>query len=127
MTSTTSTGKPPLPDLHADAVAVSAFRALPDGTGRQYTVSESVDSSDPKRAIRVSLRRAWAVGFVRPTGHEDEKCRCYAVLDILDGNDDIVQDFCIPSARAFQWWYRHLHLRVVDVEAEVAKHYGKDR
>ncbi|SET50400.1 hypothetical protein [Nonomuraea wenchangensis] len=122
--SATIATKPELPELHENAVAVSAFRALPDGDGRQYTVSEPVDSSDPKRVIRRSLRRAWAIGFVRPTTHEDGPCDCYAVLDILDANDDIVQDFCIPTARAFRWWYRLLGLRVVDVEAEVRKYYA---
>lgn len=115
-------GSRALPELHADAVAVSAFRAMPDGTGRQYTVSES--TSDNKwRAINHHLRMAHACGYVRPSCGG---CECYAVLDILDANDDVIQDFCIPTNRAFAWWYRKLHLRVVDVEAEVAKCYGRD-
>jgi hypothetical protein len=34
----------------------------------------------------------------------------YAVLDVLDSDGDIVQDFIIPHARAFRWWYRKLGL-----------------
>lgn len=112
-----------LPELPPDAVAVSAFRALRDGTGRQYTVTEDLSKG---QAIRASLHRAKGIGFVKATGHDDGPCDCYAVLDILDANDDIVQDFCIPTRRAFEWWYRHLDLRVVDVKAEVAKYYGND-
>ena len=114
------TGRPALPDLHPDAVAVSAFRALPNGVGRQYTASEA--TSDNKwRAINHLLRMARACGYIKPTSGD---CDCYAVLDILDDNDDIVQDFCIPTSRAFGWWYRKLRLRVVDVEAEIAKYYS---
>jgi hypothetical protein len=117
--------KPPLPELHPSAAALTAFRGLPNGVGRQYTISEAPTR---EKAIRYSLRVAWVLGFVKATTHREkaaEPCGCYAVLDILDGDDEIVQDFCIPTARAFKWWYRHLGLRVVDVEKEVAAHYGK--
>ncbi|WP_433357655.1 hypothetical protein ACQP25_44690 (plasmid) [Microtetraspora malaysiensis] len=101
----------PLPELHPDAVAVTAFRGV-NGVGRAYTISEAPSGA---RAIRASLHRARGIGFVKATTHDrsgDGPCDCYAVLDILDKNDEIVQDFCIPTARAFRWWYRHLHLRV---------------
>ena len=108
----------PLPDLHPDAVAVSAFRALPDGTGRQYTVSET--TSDNKwLSINHLLRMARACGYIKAS---DGGCDCYAVLDILNDDEDVIQDFCIPTNSAFGWWYRKLHLRVVDVEAEIAKY-----
>lgn len=110
------------PDLHRDAVAVTAFRGLPDGTGRSYTVSEAA-SGNKWLMINHLLRMARACGYVKPTCGD---CTCYAVLDILDANEDVVQDFCIPNNRAFGWWYRKLHLRVVDVEAEIAKYYGRE-
>lgn len=113
--------RPALPELHADAVAVSAFRALPDGSGRQYTASEAT-SGNKWLAINHLLRMARACGYVKPTCGG---CDCYAVLDILNDNDDVIQDFCIPTNRAFGWWYRKLHLRVVDVQAEIAKYYGR--
>lgn len=108
------------PDLHPDAVAVTAFRGLPDGTGRTYTVSEAA-SGNKRLAINHLLRMARSCGYVRPSCGG---CDCYAVLDILNENEDVIQDFCIPTDRAFRWWYRKLHLRVVDVEAEIAKYYG---
>ncbi|SEN88449.1 hypothetical protein [Nonomuraea pusilla] len=106
--------RPPLPELHPEAVAVSAFRGLPDGTGRQYTISEAPSK---REAIKASIHRAKAIGFIQATTHREADsgpCDCYAVLDILDANDEIVQDFCIPTARAFQWWYRHLDLRIAE-------------
>lgn len=114
-----------LPDLHPDAVAVTAFRGLPDGTGRFYTVAEAV-SDDPKDkwlAINHLLRMARACGYAKATCGG---CTCYAVLDILDSNNDLVQDFCIPTDRAFRWWYRKLHLRVEDVQAEIAKYFSEE-
>ena len=36
----------------------------------------------------------------------------YAVLDVVDGQGDILQTFPIPHARAFRWFYRKLRLRV---------------
>ncbi|RCG18224.1 hypothetical protein DQ384_39200 [Sphaerisporangium album] len=96
-----------LPDLHADARALTAFRALPDGTGRAYTISEAPDG---RAAIARTLHRAKAIGYVKPPTPE---CGgCYAVLDILNHDDEPVQDLCIPTARAFRWWYRTIHLRV---------------
>lgn len=115
-------GQRDLPDLHPDAVAVSAFRALPNGVGRQYTVSEAPSKA---QAIKASLHRARGLGFIRPSTRDCQDC--YAVLDILDANDDVVQDFCIPTARAFKWWYSHLHLRVVDVEAAAKEYYAAQR
>ena len=100
--------KDPLPEIHPNAVRLSAFRAMPDGSGRQYTVSEAPDAW---RAIERITRTAWYVGYLRPS--HTEQCDCYAVLDILDDSDDVIQDMCIPTANAFRWWYRKLGLRVV--------------
>ena len=94
------------PVLHANAAALSAFRILPDGQGRAYSISEA---SSGRVAIERSLRIASTLGYVAAAGQES-----YAVLDVLDDQDDIVQDFAIPTARAFRWWKRQLNLRVVD-------------
>lgn len=98
-----------LPELHPDAVALTAFRALPNGVGRLYTISEAPSKA---RAIKVSLHRARGIGYVKASSTDCEGC--YAVLDVLDAADDIVQDFCIPTVAAFRWWYRTLHLRVAE-------------
>ncbi|GAA3668065.1 hypothetical protein GCM10022224_035320 [Nonomuraea antimicrobica] len=57
------------------------------------------------------LRTAAHVGYVRPATCPADS-GCYAVLDILDGDDAQVQEYCIPTASAFRWWYRKLDLRV---------------
>lgn len=93
-------------ELHADAVALSAFRVLPSGEGRAYTISEAPSG---RRAINHLLRMARACGFIEDASWEGES---YAVLDILNGEDDIVQDFHIPTAQAFRWWKRKIHMRV---------------
>ena len=87
------------PALHPDASALSAFRVLPNGEGRSYSIVEG--------PIEHLFRMARACGFVVPSGQDG-----YAVLDVLDDDDNIVQDFTIPTSRAFRWWYRKLHLRV---------------
>ncbi|MGH9152724.1 MAG: hypothetical protein ACRD03_10080, partial [Acidimicrobiales bacterium] len=80
--------------LHANAAALSAFRILPDGQGRAYSISEAPSG---RVAIERSLRIASTLGYVGAAGQES-----YAVLDVLDDQDDIVQDFAIPTARAFR-------------------------
>lgn len=39
---------------------------------------------------------------------------CYAVLDVLDDNDDILFSYDLPNRKAFAYVYRKLHLRVVN-------------
>jgi hypothetical protein len=36
----------------------------------------------------------------------------YAVLDVLNSNGDIIQDFTIPTAEAFRWLKQKLKLAV---------------
>lgn len=94
-------------DLDERAHAVSAFRVLANGTGRQY--SAVWFPKRPRGGIEQLLRQARAFGNVRPQGWD-----AYALLDILDENGDIIQDYTIPNAKAFRWWYRKLDLRVED-------------
>lgn len=84
--------------LHPDASAFSAFRVLPNGEGRAYTVAEA-----SWRKLEHTLRMARAVGYVTPPT---------AILDVLDDGDTIIQDFGIPTAVAFRWWKRKTGWRV---------------
>jgi hypothetical protein len=96
--------------LHPAAVALSAFRILPNGIeGRAYTISEAPSG---RAAIERALRQAKALGYVTDASKES-----YAVLDVLDVDDSIVQDFGIPDAKAFRWWKRLLHLHVAEGSA----------
>lgn len=100
--------KAELAPLDPRAFWLSAFRGLPDGSGRQY--SATTFEPDPLRTFGHLLRMARAVGFVRPCDEDPEGA--YAVLDVQDEAGEIVQDYLIPTAAAFRWWYRKLHLRV---------------
>ena len=98
--------------LNADAHALSAFRVLSDGRGRAYTATTF--PKDPNRGCARMVRIAQALGYVRDAGDG------YAVLDVLNAEGDIVQDFWIPSSEAFSWWKRSLNL-VVDSTDEEAQ------
>jgi hypothetical protein len=93
------------------AVALSAFRGLPDGGSRQYTATTF--PRDPWQGCERMTRMGWYVGYLKPSCVGE--CRCYAVLDVQDDEGDIVQDFCIPTAKAFRWWYRQMHWRVEQI------------
>ena len=100
----------------AGAVGLSAVRALPDGSMRQYT---AVEFTRGWAGVEHFIRTLRACGFVRPSS-ADTKDTSYAVLDVLDADGDIIGDYDVPDARAFRYIKRKLKLSVVDVEAEVA-------
>lgn len=95
------------PELDKRTVALSAFREVTGGRGRQYTATTFIH--DPWLGCNHILRMAAACGFISPDTEG-----CYAVLDALADNDDVIQNFGIPSAQAFRWFYRKLHWRVCD-------------
>ncbi len=97
----TTVPKPP-----PGAVALTAFRELPDGRGRQYTASWT--PSNPWRGCERFVRICGAVGYLRDSGYEG----AYAALDAIDEDGDILATWAIPHARAFRWIYQKLHLRV---------------
>ncbi|MEU6718272.1 hypothetical protein ABZ897_42970 [Nonomuraea sp. NPDC046802] len=105
----------PLPPLAPRAAAYTAFRAFTEHRGRQYTVSEPV--SGGREAMSRLLRTAGHLGYVRPATCQPGS-GCYAVLDVLDGDDEHVQEYCIPSPQAFRWWYRKLNLRVAHTDGD---------
>lgn len=94
-----------LPDIHPDAAALTAVRAINATELRAYTTA--VPENGWPQICRI-IRQARATGRIAPTGSPG----AYAVLDVLDAHGDIVQDYAIPNARAWRWWYRKLHLRV---------------
>lgn len=92
--------------LHPAATAVSAFRALPGGGARAYTV---VENSDGWAGLNRLVRRAAKVGYLRPLKSVPEP---YAVFDVLDDNDELIQHYAVPHARAWRYLYRKAGLRV---------------
>ena len=91
-------------ELPTSAHALSAFRMLPNGEGRAYTATTF--PKNPWQGCERFLRMARKVGWIK-CGEDG-----YAVLDVLDENGDIVQDFSVVDARAFRQIARRLHLRV---------------
>lgn len=101
--STRESLKPP-----PETTGVGAFRVLPDGSGRNYTVMD-VPSW---QSIEWLMRQAQATGGLKRSCDGPTPCNCYAVLDLYDEDGSIVADFCIPTRRRFQWWYRKVGWRV---------------
>jgi hypothetical protein len=95
--------------LDPRAHALGAFRVLPNGDGRNY--SATTFPADPWQGCERTIRTARAIGAIGEPGDS------YAVIDVLDVEGSIVQDFGVPTAKAFRWWKRKLNLTVVSEEA----------
>jgi hypothetical protein len=93
------------------AVALTAFRALPDDRGRQYTAATF--PANPYQGCERMIRMAWAVGFVT-----DSPAGAYAALDVLDADGDLIQAFGIPTSIAFCWFRRKLHWQVESTDGQ---------
>ncbi len=85
--------------VHPAAAAITAFRVLPNGSGRQYT--GTTWPNDPWGGVEHAVRTGHKLGFLRPSSTDPGTG--YAVLDVLDETGDVIQDFEITSARAFRW------------------------
>ena len=100
-----------VPKPPADAVALTAFRELPDGRARQYT--ESWTPGNPWQGCEHFIRTCGSLGYLRASASSEHS---YAVLDAVSKDGDILATYDIPSARAFRFIYRKLHLRVAETE-----------
>lgn len=89
-----------------DAVGLSAVRALPDGSMRQYS---AVIFDRGWAGVERFVRTLRAVGKVRPASTATDG---YAVLDVLNAEGDIIGDYDIPTADAFRYVKRKLGLTV---------------
>ena len=96
------------------AVALTAFRELPDGRGRQYTASWTPDN--PWQGWEWFIRMCGHIGYLRDSDDQP----CYALLDAVDEDGDILATYDIPHAEAFRFIYRKLHLRVAETDGAQA-------
>ncbi|HEY9412775.1 MAG TPA: hypothetical protein VIP77_24595 [Jiangellaceae bacterium] len=94
-------------ELHTDAYAVTIVQTLPGGRGRRY--STAVGDGDPRGLIEAALDEARQRGGVIDAVDGGNP---YAVLDVLDGNGEVVQDFGIPDREALEWWVRLLGVTI---------------
>jgi len=100
-----------VPAVSNDAHALSLFRALQNGEPRAY--SATTFPRDPYQGCERMVRMARAFGYlVAP--HAD----CYGVLDVLNADGDIVQDYAVTSAAAFAWLKKKLRIVVESIEDE---------
>jgi hypothetical protein len=73
-----------VPPPPAGTVALTAFRELPDGRGRQYT--ESWFADDPWRGCEHFIRMCGAIGLLLDSGPG----HAYALLDVIDEDGGIL-------------------------------------
>lgn len=100
-----------LSTLHPDVVGFSAFRVFVskgEQVGRWYSAARFRDGN---KAANRALRMYQKVGWV-PTEDTPRIEMPYAVLDVLNEEGDILQDFPIVNAQAFQQIKRRLGLVV---------------
>lgn len=95
-------------ELDRRAHALTVFRVV-GKDGREYTATTF--PRDPWQGCERFIRTARAVGWLG-----EARSDSYGILDVLDENGDIVQDFGIRSADAFQRIKKLLDLRVNDAE-----------
>ncbi|MEU5946277.1 hypothetical protein ABZ793_12030 [Micromonospora sp. NPDC047465] len=107
-TDTHTTAVDELAPLHPDAVGFTLFRVLPNGGSRAYT---AVEFTRGWAGADHFLRQLRACGYVRNSSTAPDG---WHVLDVLDANGDIVQDYAIPPhpSRAFAYIKRKLKLTV---------------
>lgn len=105
-----------LAPLHPDAIGFTLLRVLPNGGCRNYT---AVEFERGWTGAEHFLRTLRAVGYVIDSKDAPDG---WHVLDVLDVNGDIVQDYAIPPApsRAMRFIVRKLGLRVERVEDVIA-------
>jgi hypothetical protein len=94
--------------LKPDAHALTVFRVLRNGEPRTYTATTF--PRDPYAGCDQFARQARAVGWITRAGATGKSD--YGVLDVLNENGDIIEDFAIPDASAFRRIADKLHLRV---------------
>lgn len=91
-------------EVHPDAHGLSAFRTLKNGKSRQYTaVAFKRGWHGLERTLRMYRKLGWITESRRTS---------YAILDVLNRDGDIIQDFGIPDWSSWHQIKRRLGLRV---------------
>jgi hypothetical protein len=88
--------------VHEKAHALTGIRILKNGSMRQY--SAATFPADPWRGCEHTIRTGMTLGFLRPSSSAPSA----GVLDVLDEEGDIVQDFDITTPNAIKWIKRRL-------------------
>ncbi|MCX4474842.1 hypothetical protein OOK41_31780 [Micromonospora sp. NBC_01655] len=105
-----------LAPLHPDATGLTLFRALPNDDCRAYS---EVEFTQGRAGVARFLHRLRALGYIRNSSADPKSG--YGVLDVLNADGDIVQDYEVTSSRAHAYIKRKLRLTVVRPPAEAAR------
>ncbi|XTZ13873.1 hypothetical protein ACQSSU_20465 [Micromonospora echinospora] len=101
-----------LAPLHPDATGFTLLRVLGSGDGRTYT---GVEFTDGWQGANRFLRRLRAVGYICNSSDAPDG---YHVLDVLNAEGDIIQDYAVPPhpSRAFAYIKKKLRLQVATID-----------
>lgn len=100
--------------LHPDAIGFGAMRGLKNGVARNYTPVEFTRGwADADRFLCTLM----ACGLVEDSSANPS----YAVLDVINADGDIIQDYNLPTKQAFKYVYRMLKLRVESTDGDRAQ------
>jgi hypothetical protein len=101
--------------VSAEPYTLGAFRGC-DAHDRHHGISYTAitEASGPDvvaAMIAAGDRAAMLCPVDRETVRHPGHGECYAVLDIRNYDGDVVNDRCIPTREAFDWWERAIELR----------------
>lgn len=83
--------------VKTSAVTLGAFRPCPHGHGLAYRGTlEKTGSAAAAALVGAAVR----IANISETGRQQST----ATLDVLDAEDNIVQDYSIPTEHAWNWW-----------------------
>jgi hypothetical protein len=103
-----STANPPVVDLHPDATALTVVRIAADAGGQPRGVTHTI--AEPVEATRRTLAEFVRIGI--DAGHlTTAGAASYAMLDVLDNQDSIVQNYGLRDHDAYLLVMRGLGLQ----------------
>jgi hypothetical protein len=103
-----NTAHPPVVDLHPDATALTVVRTVTDAGGQPHGPTHTI--AEPVEATRRTLARFVRIGI--DAGHLTAAgAASYAMLDVLDNQDSIVQNYGIRDHDAYLLVMRGLGLQ----------------
>jgi hypothetical protein len=101
--------------LHPTATALSAARIVSGGELRTYSVTTA---NDGWKGLEQFIRQCTVTGILEPSRPDS-----YAVLDVLDADGSIVQDYGVRDARSWRWIKKRLKFVVEQVQGDIVTGY----
>lgn len=122
-----------LADVLARSVALGAYRGCDAHEGHHGMTYRAVMEWTGPAAIVAVVKAAATAGAIHGPASPDEAVNAEGAravsgctirehcgaLDLLDAEDDIVGDWCIPTREAWDWWVRAVELRATSSDCPV--------